>query len=983
MDSHRTPLAEFVRFGAGPASAAPYEAAVARALLAVCAALCSACVGSVGFGSAQAEDWEGPKLKPAAREEVFEFARKPEFRKIGRDRYEITFASKGKCDVAVAIEDGAGKVVRHLVAGVLGPNAPEPLRPDSLEQTLSWDGKDDFRRYVEEPEKCIARVSLGLKPLFDGVIGWHPKDVIGDITGLAAGPEGVVVVTGGGYWQSVRLFGHDGKYIRTLMPPPADKLGTIEGLTGGLLPVPGQDPGVPRRTRYGIIEPFAFGGRAVWCNPTVISNGRVAIAVHGGQFQPKQIVRIGTDGTSKGESVAGPVLADSRDNFDGGGEMAASPDGKYLYITAMGANVEYDGRGRLRDLNFPRRDPRHAVFRVEWDRKEKLDWNQPFAGEVGRPPYSRNKSYYGDDDRHLDTPCGIACDPQGRVYVSDYGNNRIQVFKPDGALAASIKVQRPRQLAVHHKTGEIYLLSYDLGYRDLQLVKLSPLPDSKEVFRAPLAAKIGDTGPGHDLGDFKSMWMQAGFYMLFCLDSWADPPRIWLTLGKQRLTKWVEKGNGFEMEEDFDRTVAADGYLPHAYNGYKMNRIHVDHVRGDLYYVNSLSGTVLKMPAGEEKRWQRVALGHRAGCDEMAMGWDGLMYVRTVQWLVRFDPSSPRPVEGQKRNEADLIIDMDREVPFDYGEEQTIPWTGGRKFRGVLKLPAQIPGNGFDQGMSVTPRGDVLALCKNFHQIADRFESKGTTIPPLESDRYRPKIFPGRKWDSAELVFRWDNRGEMTGEDLIAAGAGSTACIKGDKWGNIYIGLSAHQVGPDGKPCVPTHSGGDHGIGAVLKFPPPGGKIYGTWGTPAALKQPPDRPHEYEIQGQKLWTRGLLWSYPGMSTMTSTTNTCVCPQSRFDVDLYGRVFVPESWRYSVGVCDTNGNPVMHIGRYGNADSGRGPESPIKVHGDIAFSQCDYLCTLSDRYLYVADTGNFRVVRVKLGYHAEERAGLKTKEGADR
>ncbi|MCX7803878.1 MAG: hypothetical protein N3A38_01680, partial [Planctomycetota bacterium] len=815
------------------------------------------CLGN----AALADEWEGPKLKPVAREEVFEFARKPEFRRVGKDRYEITFATKGRCDVAVAIEDGAGRIVRHIAYGVLGPNAPEPLRPDSLEQTLAWDGKDDFRRYVEEPEKCVARVSLGLKPVFDKVLGWHPKDVIGDITGLAAGPEGVVVITGGGYWQSVRLFSHDGGYIRTLMPPPADKLGAIEGLTGGLMPVPGQEPGVPRRTRYGIIAPFAFGGRAVSSNPAVISNGRVAIAIHGGQL-PKQIVRIGTDGTSRGESVSGPVLADSRENFDGGGEMAASPDGKYLYITAMGANAEYDGRGRLRDLNFPKRDPRHAVFRVEWNQKEKLDWNQPFAGEVGRPPYSRNKSYYGDDDRHLDTPCGIACDSQGRVYVSDYGNNRIQVFKPDGAPAASIKVQRPRQLAIHHKTGEIYLLSYDWGYRDIQFVKLSPLPDSKEMFRAPLTVKIGDTGPGHDLGDFKSMWMQAGFQMLFCLDSWADPPRIWLTLGKQRLTRWVEKGKGFEQEEDFEQTVTGDGYLPHAYNGYKMNRIHVDHIRGDLYYVNSLSGTILKMPAGEEKKWLRVFLGHRAGCDEMAMGWDGLMYVRTVQWLVRFDPSSPQPADGHRKKEADLVIEMDREVPFDYGEEQLIPWTGGRKFRGVLKLPAQIPGNGFDQGMSVTPRGDVLALCKNFHQIADRFESKGTTIPPLESDRYRPKIFPGRKWDCAELVFRWDNRGEMTGEDLIAAGAGSTACIKGDRWGNIYIGLSAHQVGPDGKPCVPTHSGDTHGIGAVLKFPPSGGKIYGTWGTPAVLKEIPNRPHEYEVGGEKLWTKNLLWSYP-------------------------------------------------------------------------------------------------------------------------
>ena len=44
----------------------------------------------------------------------------------------------------VAIEDAKGKVVRHLVAGMLGKNPPAPLQPNSLAQTLTWDGKDDF-----------------------------------------------------------------------------------------------------------------------------------------------------------------------------------------------------------------------------------------------------------------------------------------------------------------------------------------------------------------------------------------------------------------------------------------------------------------------------------------------------------------------------------------------------------------------------------------------------------------------------------------------------------------------------------------------------------------------------------------------------------------------------------------------------------------------------------------------------------------------
>jgi hypothetical protein len=87
-----------------------------RFALGFCAALLPAALCS----SARGSDWEGPLCKPAPREEVFEFARKPTVRKAAGDRYEITFASKGRCDVAVAIEGAGGTVVRLVVAGVLG-----------------------------------------------------------------------------------------------------------------------------------------------------------------------------------------------------------------------------------------------------------------------------------------------------------------------------------------------------------------------------------------------------------------------------------------------------------------------------------------------------------------------------------------------------------------------------------------------------------------------------------------------------------------------------------------------------------------------------------------------------------------------------------------------------------------------------------------------------------------------------------------------
>ena len=112
------------------------------------------------------------------RQEVFEFVQKPVLRRTG-DRVEISFESKGCCDVTVAVEDPAGGIVRHLASGVLGPKAPAPLQKDALKQTLVWDGKDDAGRYRDDRESLSVRVSLGLKPQFERSLFTSPKKRLG------------------------------------------------------------------------------------------------------------------------------------------------------------------------------------------------------------------------------------------------------------------------------------------------------------------------------------------------------------------------------------------------------------------------------------------------------------------------------------------------------------------------------------------------------------------------------------------------------------------------------------------------------------------------------------------------------------------------------------------------------------------------------------------------------------------------------------
>ncbi|MCX7806941.1 MAG: hypothetical protein N3A38_17415, partial [Planctomycetota bacterium] len=124
------------------------------------------------------------------------FVTKPTATRDG-DAVRIAFAVSAPTDVAVYVEDDKGRAIRHLAAGVLGPNAPEPLQKDSLAQNLVWDGRDDDGKKAEGgPFK--VRVGLGLKPVWGGVAFAKPEEIgpnrIEGVIGLATGPDGRLYV---------------------------------------------------------------------------------------------------------------------------------------------------------------------------------------------------------------------------------------------------------------------------------------------------------------------------------------------------------------------------------------------------------------------------------------------------------------------------------------------------------------------------------------------------------------------------------------------------------------------------------------------------------------------------------------------------------------------------------------------------------------------------------------------------------------------
>jgi hypothetical protein len=163
------------------------------------------------------------------RRDVFEFAQKPAVIRRG-DHVTIRFAVRDYCDAAIAVENAQGLIVRHVAAGVLGDNAPPPFQPKAKEQSLVWDGKDDLGRYVDDKDALTIRVSLGLKPQYERALFWSPYKRQGAVPPLMAPTvEGMYVFDSRGA-NTVRLYDHDGVYLRTVHPPPADKILKLPGV---------------------------------------------------------------------------------------------------------------------------------------------------------------------------------------------------------------------------------------------------------------------------------------------------------------------------------------------------------------------------------------------------------------------------------------------------------------------------------------------------------------------------------------------------------------------------------------------------------------------------------------------------------------------------------------------------------------------------------------------------------------------------------
>ncbi len=896
------------------------------------------------------------------RKDVFAFTEKPSLSQDG-DRVTVRFALKDYCDVTVAIEHQSGKILRHLASGVLGDNAPVPYQKNSLKQELVWDGKDEIGKYVDNLKECRVRISLGLKARLERNLYWSPHKALStSCPPIQATREGVYVWFAG-HVNQLRLFDHDGNYVRTVYPFPADKIKHVKGLKWQSYP-PDNESLPSKLSNHD--------------QDTLLPDESVrALAVRG-----KRIVLAGlkstflaTDGSSGGMSYVGPTVGYESKGGDKGSETAfrpysaaLGPDGKRLYLSCYSKRWSYNGhaaRSFLHGVN---------VIELDGDPKPKL-----FAGLM------KSREGTGSDNNRFRVPLSVACDAQGRVYVADNLNNRIQVYDRDGKFLKSIFTDRPGIVKVHPKTGEIWVISSNIACHIA--TKELGLDSEKWKRYVPEIRVFGPLAQPHKKAVYPLEVPRNDFSRMFSvydavaeIDFATDPPTIWSAvapnsrsdMARTGIRLWQIKGKKLVLKRNFNaetrNAVLRDRRLRHG-----RRRLFVNPVTGRVYIGEHTVPTQVacksfhEMPQLDPETGKLKMVQLPTDAEDLDFDWEGRAYLRAYNAITRFD------------------YETWREVPFDYGEERMVyhgQGGGGEKpYMAVsaLKLPSVIGGMFHLGGMSVSPQGDIVVSCINPNSAGQKNRKKTKNVQQQQKVAYTAPVYPGRfpGWE----IHIFDIHGQLVRSDALP-GLNHTTKVRIDRNRKVFA-LAAGAPFLDGKQYF-------NGRGCTLIKATPGkAKTLSVNATiPLSPKMRPKRSVDLARPG--LWVQNAEWLFGpvGAEGHYGSGGHCSCyVNGTFDLDYFGRTFASEVDRFRVVVLDPNGNVILRIGRYGNVDDGmpliipdptlKGkqgaqPLHPRSIGGDeVALMHAQNLALHSDRRLFIADVGNECVRSVKLEYHVSE------------
>jgi DNA-binding beta-propeller fold protein YncE len=839
------------------------------------------------------------------------FAKKPSAEKAD-GKVILSFAVSGPTDATVEILDAKGKVVRHLGAAALGAEKPAAPFAPGLSQSLEWDLRDDAGRPARGGP-FRARVRLGLEAEFDRFIGWKefPPFNLCSVNGLAVGPDRKLYVitidtsapAAGRSENRIFALSPEGKYAGTIYPYPAEadpeKMNGVDFLDvreGRVSPriydraCPSYLPGMRAINRQTMA--CTSDGRLVFASGW-------AVELYG--FGPRQLLVMNTDGTIPRERLNGPVI--EKGCWSGYLHVALSPDEKSAYVCGIKGSDRHATK------------PRNVVYRVG------LGVGDQRAIVFGKPEAALS----GKDG--LTDPRGVAVDGKGRVYVSDFGNDRIAVLSADGEYVSEVPVKGPTVLAVHPRTGTVYVISMP-GGKTYKLVKISGADGPKVLAELDLTRYAGVTST-----------KAQNYHPVMALDRYAERPVLYLgatsAWSRFRLLKVEDRGDSLAESpfgEPFEKRPGIG--LPYPQGTDAASNFYFRYLSRTVSHGSVVAAGVVDSATGELR--------------DSKLTRDGVVCRNGYFYAGRY--------MGKEMTRWDLT---GKGTPFSATGEKSEAYSNWRFYDRRSSFFAK-------------PSGEVWAMTGDTDKSKKPFRA-GVTVLGNDGKVKRRDVVIGLQ---APTSIRVDSRGNVYAADGLKAD------------GQLYppeIDAFAKRLRAKGTDKRGGHSEAvedvyGEGYGAVLKFGPSGGNIRRIAKGGAGADEKVLSAYQGYGPGIKYAARGLLGIYPRISQMSPPRydypfSACWCVHAVFDLDAHDRLFVPDALQFKVRVLDANFNEILSFGGYdqattaGGKANAPGPEIPFEY---------PMFAHAGGEHVYVTDSASCarRIVRVKLGYAAEAETGLR-------
>ncbi len=429
---------------------------------------------------------------------------------------------------------------------------------------------------------------------------------------------------------------------------------------------------------------------------------------------------------------------------------------------------------------------------------------------------------------------------------------------------------------------------------------------------------------------------------VMALDPHASPARLWIA--GRGITPVLDKGTSLEVGETLQHkgSIGNAGFIA---GDPARNRAYLY-----LYYTSKPAVMSLDLNSGKLSKFSK-------GTD-MAVDAAGNVYVM-----------------GGRDNSIHRYTPAGKPLPFPGTNSHTIKTRGYRGYG---------PNMGIG-GIAVDPRGNFYLIRNSNYGGAGSYGGRVDQYGP-DGKLKKPSIIEGLGFADSGLAV--DAAGNLyVGSNLKPKDKPIPAYFAGKvparSWTWWRKGRGYPREVPWGYPYYNPYL---FHWGAAFKFGPEGGTFYGQnaraargkkYGNPKPADSVANAPADAEslrsaCLGYEVRVAGAKWRYQGVGIIPSSGDAlapdpgCVCYNSHLAADPYGRVYLPNAFRFSVEMLDSAGNAIDRIGRYGNADDGDDKE--------IRLAWPAFLSARGGK-LFVSDGLNHRVTVVRFDWSAEKTCAL--------